>query len=163
MTTISRRTALAAAYLALPLLAAPAAAAATAAPEPQSAPYAAQQQAYLDDLARAAELTAAEPAARSAFSAQQLTGPVARSGFALYRDWLHERLRHCGLPALRLADGHREWVVGYGDAGAAVTTTCYELFRMISGRRSARQINAYRWTGDPTPYLPVISPYPPPA
>ena len=86
-------------------------------------------------------------------------GPVARSGFALYRDWLHERLRHSGLPALRLADGHREWVVGDGEPVAAVTTTGDELFRMISGRRSARQIVAYAWTGDPTPYLAVISPY----
>jgi uncharacterized protein (TIGR03083 family) len=91
------------------------------------------------------------------------TGPVARSGFALYRAWLHERLRHCGLPALRLADGRREWVVGDGDPVAAVAATGYELFRMISGRRSARQIVAYRWTGDPTPYLPVIAPYPLPA
>jgi uncharacterized protein (TIGR03083 family) len=91
------------------------------------------------------------------------TGPVARSGFALYRDWLHDRLRQCGMPALRLVDGHREWVVGDGEAGATVTATGYELFRMISGRRSAGQISAFRWTGDPAPYLPMISPYPLPA
>lgn len=69
MTSISRRTAVAAAVLALPLLAAPAA---SAAPEPPSGPYAAQQQAYLDGLGRAAQVAAAEPAAGSAFSAQQL-------------------------------------------------------------------------------------------
>jgi hypothetical protein len=69
MTTISRRRALAAVCLALPLLAAPAA---SAAPEPPSGPYAAQQQAYLDGLAQAAQVSANEPAAGSAFSAQQL-------------------------------------------------------------------------------------------
>ena len=36
----------------------------------------------------------------------------------------------------------------------------HELFRMISGRRSPAQIGRYDWTVDPTPYLPVISPYP---
>ena len=34
-------------------------------------PYAAQQQAYLDGLTRAGQVTAAEPAARSALAAQQ--------------------------------------------------------------------------------------------
>jgi hypothetical protein len=34
---------------------------------------------------------------------------------------------------------------------------------MVSGRRSARQITGLPWTGDPTPYLPVIAPYPLPA
>ena len=31
---------------------------------------------------------------------------------------------------------------------------------MISGRRSPAQIRRYDWTVDPTPYLPVIAPYP---
>jgi hypothetical protein len=43
-----------------------------AAPESPSAPYAAQQRAYLDGLTRAGQVTAPEPAARSAMSAQQL-------------------------------------------------------------------------------------------
>jgi hypothetical protein len=46
--------------------------AAAAAPEAPSAPQAAQQQAYLEALTRAAQVTAADPATRSAFSAQQL-------------------------------------------------------------------------------------------
>ncbi len=87
------------------------------------------------------------------------TGPVAASGFGLYRDWLHQRLVQSGLPALRLSDGRREWLVGEGGPAASVTADAYELFRMLSGRRSARQITDYEWTGDPTPYLTVISPY----
>jgi uncharacterized protein (TIGR03083 family) len=88
------------------------------------------------------------------------TGPVAASGFGLYRDWLHQRLVQSGLPALRLSDGRREWLLGEGELVASVTVDAYELFRMVSGRRSARQIAGYAWTGDPAPYLPVISPYP---
>ena len=33
-----------------------------------------------------------------------------------------------------------------------------ELFRAISGRRSAAQIRAFAWDGDPDLYLPVIAP-----
>jgi uncharacterized protein (TIGR03083 family) len=88
------------------------------------------------------------------------TSPVARFGFAIYRDWLHQRLVHEGLPALLLRDGHREWPVGEGDAVDAVTAESHELFRMISGRRSAASIAGYEWSTDHTAFLPVIAPYP---
>lgn len=91
------------------------------------------------------------------------TGTVFRSGFALYRDWLHQRIVRRGLPALRLGDDRREWLVGKGEPVAGVTGTAYELFRMLSGRRNAGDITGYQWTGDPTPYLPVIAPYPLPS
>jgi hypothetical protein len=35
-----------------------------------------------------------------------------------------------------------------------------ELFRAITGRRSAPEIRGYEWYGDPAPYLPIIAPYP---
>ncbi len=88
------------------------------------------------------------------------TSPVSRFGFAIYRDWLHQRLVHKGLPALVLRDGRREWPVGEGQPAGAVTAEVHELFRMISGRRSADSIAGYTWTTDHTPYLPVIAPYP---
>ena len=47
-----------------------------------------------------------------------------------------------------------------GDPAGTVTARRYELFRMITGRRSAAEIRRYDWTTDPTPYLDVISPYP---
>ena len=87
-------------------------------------------------------------------------GAAARLGFAVYRDWLHERVVRRQLPALRLSDGHREWPAGEGNAVGGVTASAHELFRMISGRRSPAQIGHYDWTVDPTPYLPVIAPYP---
>ena len=88
------------------------------------------------------------------------SGAAARLGVAAYRDWLHERLVRRKLPALRLSDGQREWQAGEGNAVGGVTASAFELFRMISGRRSPAQIGRYDWTIDPTPYLPVIAPYP---
>jgi uncharacterized protein (TIGR03083 family) len=80
--------------------------------------------------------------------------------FGVYRTWLGMRLASTGLPALRLHDGTREWVVGAGMAQATVTAEGFELFRAISGRRSAGQIRAMAWDGDPEPYVPIVSPYP---
>ena len=45
------------------------------------------------------------------------TAPSPASGFGAYRDWLHHRLVVTGLPALRLTDGRREWLVGEGEPG----------------------------------------------
>lgn len=83
-----------------------------------------------------------------------------RLGFDLYRSWLRARIAELGLPTLRLSDGRREWVLGDGVPGAGLTADRFELFRAISGRRSAAQIRGYVWDGDPGPYLPIIAPYP---
>lgn len=88
---------------------------------------------------------------------------VSRLGFAVYRDWLRTRILALGLPALRLADGAREWVLGDGEPAISFNADRYELFRAITGRRSATEIRSYVSTGDLTPYLPIIAPYPLPA
>lgn len=88
------------------------------------------------------------------------TGVTARFGFTAYRDWLHVRLMAAGLPGIRLTDGHREWPVGRGDPVGSVTAPAYELFRTITGRRSAAGIRGLDWTTDPIPFLDVIAPYP---
>jgi hypothetical protein len=85
---------------------------------------------------------------------------VTRWGFASYRGWLDQRLREAGLPGLVLTDGDREWPVGDGPPTGSVTADAYELFRMISGRRSADRIRTYGWTTDPAPYLEIVAPYP---
>ena len=103
---------------------------------------------HLEDLREAV----GEPPANSS--------AVARHGFGAYRDWLHQRLVECRLPAIELTDGRRSWVVGEGVPVGSVTASVYELFRTITGRRSADQIIGLPWTTDPRPYLTVISPYP---
>ena len=87
-------------------------------------------------------------------------GTAARFGFAAYRDWLHQRLVETARPALRLSDGERTWVVGAGSPSATVTAPPYELFRVITGRRSASAIRALDWTAEPGRWLDVLSPYP---
>ena len=39
---------------------------------------------------------------------------------------------------------------------ATVSTTEFELFRALAGRRSRAQVEGYDWTGDRTPYLDVL-------
>ena len=86
-----------------------------------------------------------------------------RLAFSVYLAWLGMRVTATGLPPLRLRDGQRHWVAGAGDAEATVTADHFELFRAISGRRSAEQIRAMAWDGDPDRYVDVLSPYPLPA
>ncbi|MDQ1396394.1 MAG: hypothetical protein QOG64_1653, partial [Acidimicrobiaceae bacterium] len=57
------------------------------------------------------------------------------------------------VPALRIEAGSSEWVVGPGEPAATVRTEPFELFRALFGRRSAAQVRAWKWDGDPTPYL----------
>ena len=87
-------------------------------------------------------------------------GAPARFGFAAYRDWLHQRLVAEDLPGIRLSDGAPGVAGRPGDPVGSVTAPAYDLFRMITGRRSAADIRRYDWTTDPTPYLDVIAPYP---
>ena len=57
-----------------------------------------------------------------------------------------------------MVDG-QERVLGEGDPAATVTADRFELVRMFGGRRSRAQILAASWSGDPTPYLPLIPAY----
>lgn len=55
----------------------------------------------------------------------------------------------------------RTWRVGDPDAAAhSVTTTGYELFRALFGRRTRAQVEAWDWSRDPAVYLDVGLPYP---
>lgn len=60
-----------------------------------------------------------------------------------------------------IATDLRTWRIGDPDATAeTVSTTGYELFRALFGRRSRSQIEAWDWSGDPSVYLDVPLPYP---
>lgn len=77
--------------------------------------------------------------------------------------FLDRRVKKAELPALRLSAGNQEWTFGPGDTepGAALATSTVELFRIVAGRRSEAQVRALDWSGDPTPYLPVLSAFGP--
>jgi uncharacterized protein (TIGR03083 family) len=83
-------------------------------------------------------------------------------GMRIYARWLGQRLDERGRPALRLRAGGRDWVEGAGPPAAVLEAAPFELFRALSGRRSAGQVRALAWDGDPEPYLDVLSPYPMP-
>jgi uncharacterized protein (TIGR03083 family) len=74
---------------------------------------------------------------------------------------LEHRIRDQGLPALVLAYAGKELTLGEGAVGGRVAADRYELVRVMAGRRTADEIRALPWEGDPTPYLPVMSEYGP--
>ncbi|HET7529726.1 MAG TPA: maleylpyruvate isomerase N-terminal domain-containing protein [Mycobacteriales bacterium] len=71
---------------------------------------------------------------------------------------LTRRLAAAELPPLRLRDPARGFdeTAGEGRPAATVQATEFDLFRALAGRRSRRQVAAFDWEGDPTPYLDVF-------
>lgn len=62
-----------------------------------------------------------------------------------------------GVGTLTLRAGDREWTIGSGDPTATLTAPDEgELARVVGGRRTADQVRALDWTGDPEPWLPVL-------
>ncbi len=62
-----------------------------------------------------------------------------------------------------VAADKRTWRIGGPEAvaaGGSVTTTGYELFRALFGRRSRSQVEGWDWTCDSTPYLDAGLPFP---
>jgi len=61
---------------------------------------------------------------------------------------LAESIRARRLPALRVRTADREWIAGDGEPAATVEGSAFELFRALTGRRSASQIRSLNWEGD---------------
>jgi uncharacterized protein (TIGR03083 family) len=83
-----------------------------------------------------------------------------RTGLETFVQALDHRIRRAGLPALELRGDGRRWVAGRGEPEATVAATEFELFRALSGRRSARQIAALAWHGAAEPYRDIFSYFP---
>jgi uncharacterized protein (TIGR03083 family) len=61
------------------------------------------------------------------------------------------------LPPLAIRVDDRSWIVGDGASPAGtLATDPFELFRALTGRRSADQIRQFEWTVEPGPYLPLF-------
>ena len=69
------------------------------------------------------------------------------------------RIDSAGEGALRIRAGGRVWTLGSSEVAATLDTSPYVLARLVYGRRSAAQIAALDWEGDPTPYLALIGRY----
>lgn len=77
----------------------------------------------------------------------------------MYLARLGDRLSDRGL-ALRVVTGGGDRVLGAGDPTATVRGEAFDLLRAATGRRSADQIRALDWDGDPAPFVEVFSTYP---
>jgi uncharacterized protein (TIGR03083 family) len=64
------------------------------------------------------------------------------------------------LPPLRMTASDTGWSIG-APGGAHGEATEYEWARALSGRRSGGQVATFGWTGDPAPYLDLLSPFGP--
>jgi uncharacterized protein (TIGR03083 family) len=75
------------------------------------------------------------------------------------------RFTGAGSAPLRVLGGTDEWILGgaAADPGATVEVDPFELFRAVFGRRSEAQLRSWRWSGDPEPYLPLLTVFPPSA
>ncbi len=69
------------------------------------------------------------------------------------------RVAEAGLPVLELIAGDQRWVSADGPVSVSLTATPFELFRVLTGRRSEGQTRALAWSRDPTEYLSLLSPY----
>jgi uncharacterized protein (TIGR03083 family) len=72
------------------------------------------------------------------------------------------RFREARVPALRVVTEGVARNLGDGPPDATLTTTDYELMRILFGRRSLAQITNAGWTGDPTAYLDHLHLFDPP-
>ncbi|HEY6421813.1 MAG TPA: maleylpyruvate isomerase family mycothiol-dependent enzyme [Pseudonocardiaceae bacterium] len=80
-------------------------------------------------------------------------------GLQRYVTGLGQRLDAAGLPALRLCTDDREYVAGSTSPLVSVGASQWELFRGLGSRRSASQLRALGWSGDPEQYVPLIPAY----
>ena len=69
-----------------------------------------------------------------------------------------------GHPPIELATGSGRWRLGSedGEPVAALTTSDFELARILIGRRSRAQMLAAGWTGDPEPIVDLLPTFGPP-
>jgi len=87
----------------------------------------------------------------------QKDDPALLLGLTAFAEGFGEKVKAKGLPAVKLVAGDWSTVAGEGDPQVTVIADRYELGRALSGRRSADQVRAFSWAGDPEPYLPIFS------
>lgn len=81
-----------------------------------------------------------------------------------YGSYFCERAAAACLPVVRVkvvpdAVGEQIWKSAEGEPAVEVSGSAFELLRAFTGRRTVAQVRAMNWSGDPDPYLAVVSPY----
>lgn len=83
--------------------------------------------------------------------------PALPDAFEVVLAGLHGALCWRRLPALRLESPAARWTVGEGRPTATVAGEWIDLYRALTGRRTAEQIRALLWSADPGPWLPAFA------
>jgi hypothetical protein len=68
-------------------------------------------------------------------------------------EWIVDARTRGGAPALRFANEEGEQLSGVGDVVARIAAPRFELFRAVSGRRTAAEISNFDWDCAPQPLL----------
>jgi hypothetical protein len=68
-------------------------------------------------------------------------------------EWIVEARTRGGAPALQFVTEHGEQISGTGEIVARVEASRFELFRAVSGRRTAAEMAGYGWDREPDPQL----------
>ena len=72
-------------------------------------------------------------------------------------DWIVDARTRGGEPAVCFVIDGVEQVSGTGEVVARVAAPRFELFRAVSGRRAAVEIEKYQWDGEPDPKVLIAS------
>ena len=72
-------------------------------------------------------------------------------------DWIVDARTRGGEPAVCFVVDGVEQVSGAGEVVARVAAPRFELFRAVSGRRAAVEIEKYQWDGEPDPKVLIAS------
>jgi uncharacterized protein (TIGR03083 family) len=88
-----------------------------------------------------------------------IRAPGARESDAIAQawEWIVDARTRGGGPALCFVVDGAEQVSGTGKVIATIEAPRFELFRAVSGRRSAAEIEQYKWDRDPEPKLLLAS------
>ena len=83
-------------------------------------------------------------------------GPAFENAIDFFGGWLRSELEQRDM-GLCVSAGEHRWETGAADT--TLTADPFELLRAYAGRRSPQQIRSWGWSGDPEPYLPLLSPF----
>lgn len=77
---------------------------------------------------------------------------------AIAWSWIVDARTRAGAAAVRFVTEAGEAVAGAGEPVATVRASRFELLRAFSGRRTASEIAAFGWDGEPRPELMIVAP-----
>lgn len=87
--------------------------------------------------------------------------PGLRAAEAFLMQHVCNSFRAKDVPPLRITYDDASYVIGGDEPQGELRTSCFEMSRVATGRRSATQIRSLDWSVDPAPWLEHISLFPP--